>query len=179
MFAEEVITFWIEECTPVQWWKKDTVFDQLIKDRFSSALEQATTGELADWRMSGEGRLAEIIVLDQFSRNIYRDTAKAFAQDPQALTLAQEAIAHGANEELTGHKKAFLYMPFMHSESKIIHAIAQMLFSEEGMEGNLDFELQHKKIIDQFGRYPHRNKILGRVSTAEEIEFLQGPNSSF
>lgn len=179
MQADEVIHFWFEECTQAQWWAKDPAFDQQIKQRFGTAHSQAIACELADWRLSADGRLGEIIILDQFSRNIYRDTPKAFAQDAQALSLAQESIAHGANEDLHDHKKAFLYMPFMHSESKIIHAITEMLFSEQGMEANLEFERQHKKIIDRFGRYPHRNEILGRTSTAEEIEFLTGPNSSF
>ena len=126
-----------------------------------------------------QGRLAEIILLDQFCRNIHRDTPQAFASDPLALALAQEAVAHGADTELKAKQVPFLFMPYMHSESKKIHEIAMILFSREAAAGNLEFERRHKVIIDQFGRYPHRNEILGRESTPEEVEFLSQPGSSF
>ncbi|RMH18945.1 MAG: DUF924 domain-containing protein, partial [Gammaproteobacteria bacterium] len=125
------------------------------------------------------GRLAEIIVLDQFSRNLYREDPRAFAQDALALALSQEAIAQEADQALSASQKAFLYMPFMHSESAIIHEMALKLFDQPGLEGNLDFEIQHKTIIDQFGRYPHRNAILGRSSTEAEQKFLQNPGAGF
>ncbi|EWH08044.1 hypothetical protein DS2_19376, partial [Catenovulum agarivorans DS-2] len=125
------------------------------------------------------GSLAEIIILDQFSRNIYRDQPEAFASDAMALALAQFAISQQFDQQLLPIQQAFLYMPFMHSESKLIHVEAVKLFEAAGWTNNLEFELQHKNIIDKFGRYPHRNKILGRQSTKEEIEFLQQPNSSF
>ncbi len=125
------------------------------------------------------GRLSEIILLDQFSRNIYRDKPAAFAQDALALALAQEAIAAGIASELTVDQRSFLYMPFMHSESELIHQQAVKLFSEPGLEASLEFEIRHKKIIDRFGRYPHRNEILGRTSTVEEQQFLAQPGSSF
>jgi len=118
-------------------------------------------------------------VLDQFSRNIYRDTLYAYAFDSLALVLAQEAIRTAVNFELTPQQKAFLYMPFMHSESPQIHRRAVELFKEPGLEKNLAFELRHKAIIDRFGRYPHRNAILGRASNAEELAFLDLPGSSF
>lgn len=173
-----VIDFWFKEIQPKQWWVKDTDLDQQIIDRFGILHQQAIQGELFDWRGSAMGRLAEIIVLDQFSRNIYRDRSMAFGADALALGLAQEAIKQGCHLELEGTYRSFMYMPFMHSESKVIHQVAETLFSDPEV-GNLDFELQHKAIIDQFGRYPHRNKILGRESTQEEIEFLTQPNSSF
>lgn len=122
---------------------------------------------------------AEIIVLDQFSRNIFRHTPQAFAYDSMALVLAQEAIDHGASQSLNAIERSFLYLPFMHSESQRIHQIAEQLFRSNGIDQNYEFELKHKAIIDRFGRYPHRNEILGRTSTAEEIEFLKQPNSSF
>ena len=125
---------------------------------------------------NAQKHLAEIIVLDQFSRNIYRNTVKAFSQDPQALCLAQRAIELGFDKKLPDSQAAFIYMPFMHSESKVIHQQAEQLF--KGMT-NYEFELKHKVIIDRFGRYPHRNKVLGRESTAEELQFLTEPNSSF
>ena len=135
--------------------------------------------ELFEWRTSAKGRLAEIIVLDQFSRNMFRDTPLAFASDPLALVLSQEAISIGADEVLTSTQRSFLYMPFMHSESLIIHEAAVQLFTKNGVQSNLDFEMKHKAIIEQFGRYPHRNEILGRESTAEELEFLKQPGSGF
>ena len=123
--------------------------------------------------------MAEIIVLDQFSRNIYRDQAQAFAYDSLALALAQEAISLQLDAQLSPEQRSFLYMPFMHSESKLMHEYALKLFQRLGNEINLSFEKKHKIIIDRFGRYPHRNEILGRTSTAEELEFLTQPNSSF
>lgn len=176
---EQVLKFWFEELTPQQWFGKSDELDALIKVRFTQLLNSASQCELFEWRQSAEGRLAEIIVLDQFSRNIYRDQAKAFAQDPLALALAQEAVSVGADKLLSDQQKAFLYMPYMHSESKAVHEQAVKLFSQPGLEGNLDFEMKHKVIIDEFGRYPHRNEVLGRNSTPEEIGFLKQPNSSF
>lgn len=175
----EVLNFWFEELTPKDWWKKSEELDKLIKDRFLSTHKKASRGECSEWRESAKGRLAEIIVLDQFSRNMFRDTKAAFEFDAMALILSQEAIRVGADQELNSSEKAFLYMPFMHSESKLIHQQAVQLFDQDGLENNLDFEYKHKKIIDRFGRYPHRNDILGRKSTDEEIAFLKEPNSSF
>lgn len=176
---EDILNFWFHELSPAQWWAKDDALDADIARRFSAIHTQATRCELFDWRMAARGRLAEIIILDQFSRNIFRNTPQAFANDPLALALAQEALAVEADKALSITERSFLYMPFMHSESPEIHKIAVTLFSVEGMENNLDFELQHQRIIDRFGRYPHRNNILGRESTAEEIAFLQQPGSSF
>ena len=125
------------------------------------------------------GRLAEIIVLDQFSRNIYRKSPASFANDAQALALAQAAIDCGADRMLNAAEKGFLYMPFMHSESLIIHATAVRLFAQPGMDDYYAFELKHKAVIEQFGRYPHRNEILGRASTPAESEYLQQAGSGF
>lgn len=177
--ADTILNFWYEECTPEQWFKKDLSFDELIIDKFSTVHLQATKGELYNWRVTPQGRLAEIIILDQFSRNIYRDTPQAFAYDNMALTLAQEAILQQQDKLLTQQQCWFLYLPFMHSESVVIHEQALLLYTELGLPTVLDFEIQHKNIIDRFGRYPHRNNILNRQSTPEEIEFLQQANSSF
>lgn len=176
---EEVLEFWFTELEPKDWFVSNLDLDERIKVRFSKLLDSARQSELYTWRNTAEGRLAEIIVLDQFSRNIYRDTPNAFAQDPLALALAQEAISLGLDMKLGAKQRAFLYMPFMHSESVLIHQQAMELFKVPGMEGNYEFEIKHKVIIDRFGRYPHRNKILGRQSTPEEIEFLTQPGSSF
>ena len=175
----QILDFWFRETAPAQWWKKSASFDALIRDRFGALHEAAIACELFGWRVSPWGRLAEVIVLDQFSRNMYRDTPRAFAADPQALSLAQVAVALGADNALTVEMRTFLYMPFMHSESPAIHRVALMLFATPGMEVNFASALKHKAIIDRFGRYPHRNAILGRLSTPEEIAFLQSPGSSF
>lgn len=176
---EEVLTFWFNEIDPKSWWVADPAFDRLIQERFGQVLEQASQAELHAWRATPRGRLAEVLALDQFSRNIHRNSPRAFAQDPMALALAQEAIAAGAPAALSAVQRSFLYLPFMHSESRAIHEWAERLYRDNGIPLNYDFELKHKAIIDRFGRYPHRNAILGRESTAEEIEFLKQPGSSF
>ncbi|WP_370627476.1 DUF924 family protein [Rhodoferax sp. PAMC 29310] len=123
--------------------------------------------------------MAEILVLDQFSRNINRDTPAAFAQDAQALTLAQELVKTGLDQELPITQRAFAYMPYMHSESLVIHQQALVMFSQGGLEGSLSFEQKHLAILQKFGRYPHRNSILCRPSTPEEVVFLNQPGSLF
>ncbi len=176
---EAVLEFWFDELEQAQWWHKDGALDALIAERFGTLHARALQCELYDWRRTAQGRLAEIIVLDQFSRNIYRDTPAAFAGDPLALALAQTAVAAGADQVLTPTQKSFLYMPYMHSESLAIHEQAVKLYSQPGLEFNLDFEIRHKEIIERFNRYPHRNAILGRESTPDEVDFLRQPGSSF
>lgn len=175
----DVIKFWFEEIDPKQRWVKDPKFDALIAQRFGDLYEKAARGELASWRKNAKGALAEVIILDQFSRNIFRDTPNAFATDELAIEAAKQAIANGFDKEIDEPYLSFLYMPFMHSESKEVHEIAVEMFNKPGMEGAYDYELKHKAIIDRFGRYPHRNEILGRESTPEEIEFLKEDGSSF
>ncbi len=176
---EQVVSFWFGEIEPALWWKKDDAFDALLIERFSDTHGRATRCELFEWRKEPEGRLAEIIILDQFSRNMFRDSARAFASDTLSLALSQEAVACGADQALTPVQRSFLYMPYMHSESLKIHEVAVGLYRKNGIQSNLDFEFKHKKIIEKFGRYPHRNRVLGRQSTTEEIEFLKQPGSSF
>lgn len=147
--------------------------------RFGATLEAAARCELWAWRASASGRLAEIVVLDQFSRNIFRDTPRAFAQDALALVLAQELVASGQDRSLPAAQRAFAYMPYMHSESALVQTQAVALFAQPGLENNLHFALRHQAIIDRFGRYPHRNAILGRTSSAEELAFLAEPGASF
>lgn len=150
----------------------DENLDLKMTERFIALHSSVVAGECSSWRVDPEGRLAEILVIDQFSRNIYREDAKSFIYDPMALALAQEAIRGECHKGFSPEKLQFLYMPFMHSESKYIHNTAMLLFSEPGLEDAFKFELQHKDIIERFGRYPHRNKILNRQSTEEELEFL-------
>lgn len=177
--SNDVMSFWFDTLSSADWFKKSSRLDETIRTRFESTHKAARAGELHHWRDTPAGRLAEIIVLDQFSRNIYRDTPQAFAQDAQALTLAQEALRADADDALPVAQCAFFYMPFMHSESPVIHEWAMTLFSRPGLEHQLKYEESHKVIIDRFGRYPHRNKVLGRKSTGEELAFLEQPGSSF
>jgi len=179
MSYDDILSFWFTEISSSQWWVKDTNFDALIANRFLALHEQANKCELFEWRKSAKGRLAEIIVLDQFSRNIFRDTPKAFSSDPLALALSQEAISLGKHNELNEIERSFMYMPYMHSESLSIHDTALDLFKANGIQSTIDFEMKHREIIAKFGRYPHRNSILNRVSSSEEIEFLKQPGSAF
>lgn len=153
--------------------------DETIRSRFGAALEAAARCELFALRATPEGRLAEILVLDQFSRNVYRDTPRAFAQDALALALGQELVASGQDRSLPLAQRSFAYMPYMHSESALVHAQAALLFDQPGMEDTLRFEQRHKAIIARFDRYPHRNALLGRESTPEELAFLGEPGSGF
>lgn len=176
---KEILEFWFNELEPKMWWVKDEVLDSRIRGRFMELHTQAMRGELYSWRAGARSSLAEIIVLDQFSRNMFRDTPQAFASDPLALALAQNAIEKGFDKELEKEQRSFMYIPFMHSESAMIHGWALELYTALGMEDKLKYEKLHKAIIDRFGRYPHRNAILGRQSTQEELEFLKEPHSSF
>ena len=178
MEFDQVIEFWFEQ-HPDNWFRKDERFDRKIKLQFLTSHHRARVGELFHWRKFPLGRLAEIIILDQFSRNIFRNDPRAFLYDPIALILAQEAVALGVDKECSlEHRKSF-YMPYMHSESGLIHEVAQSLFNQKGLEDSYEYECRHKEIIDRFGRYPHRNRILGRDSTEAELEFLSQPGSSF
>lgn len=179
MSFDDIIRFWFDEIERKSWWRKDPQFDALIHERFGPVHASAARGELFSWRGSALGRLAEIIVLDQFSRNLFRADARAFAYDGMALVLAQEAVRAEVDQRLSGEQVAFLYMPYMHSESLSIHDQAVALFSKQGLEGNLEFERKHRLIVERFGRYPHRNAILGRTSTEAEEAFLKEPGSSF
>lgn len=173
------------------WWIKDPENDNRIKDIFGNDLRLAIVGELDDWKKSSEGSLALIILLDQFSRNIYRDTNKAFSQDEMSLQICTEGIDNGFDKELHPVKRIFFYMPLMHSESmdmqekslECFSGLAQEFTEPESIASTVSnsyqYALRHYEIIKRFGRYPHRNEILGRESTTEEIEFLSEPGSSF
>jgi uncharacterized protein (DUF924 family) len=176
---DEVLDFWFIETEQKSWWTADPAFDERIRGRYGALHARAAHGELHAWRATPQGRLAEVIVLDQFSRNLFRGSAQAFAQDLAALVLAQEAVAAGAHVGLEPTQRAFLLLPYMHSESRQIHAEAEQLFRDFTPAENHDFELRHKAIVDRFGRYPHRNAALGRLSTPEETEFLKQPGSAF
>lgn len=176
---QHVLHFWFHVFKPEQWFDKNEFCDQQIRQQFLTTTEAAAQGECSHWRYSIYGRLAEIIVLDQFSRNIWRDNPRAFSQDGMSLVLAQEAVKLSEFHYLKKAEKQFILMPFMHSESVKIQEQSLILFEQLEDENALYYAIMHKKIIDRFGRYPHRNKILNRPSTAQEIRFLQEPNSSF
>ena len=179
MTPQTVLDFWFaEENRPFQFARNDG-FDAQIRAQFFDIWQQAACGELSHWRDTLQGRLAEIIILDQFSRNLFRNSPQAFAQDTVALILAQEAVRQPGFANLLSHERHFMLMPLMHSESQVIHEQAVPLFERYTNENALDFEIKHKVIIERFGRYPHRNAVLGRKTTEEEAEFLKQEGSSF
>jgi uncharacterized protein (DUF924 family) len=179
MQPQSILHFWFTELTPKHHFAKDAALDEAIRTRFGAILAAAARCELFAWRTTPEGRLAEVLVLDQFSRNVYRDSPQAFAQDALALALAQELVASGQDRSLPLAQRSFAYMPYMHSESALVHTQAALLFAQLGNDDTLRFEQRHQAIIERFGRYPHRNAILGRPSTTEELVFLSEPGSGF
>ncbi len=174
-----IIDFWFNTLKPAQWFRTSRDVDDLVRERFSAVHQAASRCETVAWRDQATGRLAEILVLDQFSRNMYRGTPKAFETDSLALALAQSAVSLGQDLHLSIEQRAFLYMPFMHSESREIHKEAVRLFSAPGLEKSLASERKHLAILERFGRFPHRNSILGRHSTPLELAFLNEPGSHF
>ena len=183
---EDVLAFWFgEPAGPPrrEWFRKDAAFDEEIRRRFAGLHEAASRRELDHWRPSPEPMLALVIVLDQFSRNLYRGDARAFAQDGHALECTREAVARGDDLGLLPVQRQFLYLPFEHSEDlgdqdRCIE-LMKSLESFEETRGLSAWAEKHRVIIKRFGRFPHRNAILGRESTAEEIEFLKSPDSRF
>lgn len=170
------------------WFMRNAATDTEIRTRFAPLVDRAVAGELDAWKETALGRLALVVLLDQFPRNLNRDSARAFDHDARALALTLEGVEHGDHAALTPGEKLVFYLPIMHSEEKALQARASQLYTELAGESavlgpELDmakkFALRHREIIDRFGRFPHRNKVLGRESTAEEIAFLQEPNSSF
>ena len=177
---QEIMDYWFSPRVQKKCWGKDPLFDQEIRDCFLDVYEQAVAGELSHWRITAEGRLAEVIVLDQFPRNMFRDSAAAFAHDDLARKCTRAAIEAGDDSTLNPSQRSFLYMPLMHSEDSVDHELVVKLYSSHpDLAGNLRFEMAHKAIIDRFGRYPHRNAILGRENSDKETAFLQQPGSSF
>lgn len=169
----DILHFWFKTLDEDEWFRQNETVDKTIKERFLNVHKAVHGGKTSVWRTSPQGALAEVIVLDQFSRNMFRDTAEMFAYDALALARAEEALEKGFDIALPKQMRAFLYMPYMHSESRDVHTKALALFESLGDAGYLKYEHLHKKIIDRFGRYPHRNNILGRTSTEEERTFLE------
>ncbi len=177
MNHEEVLTFWFSDKS--RWWKKDPAFDEEIRQRFLEVLTAITHDECEDWKTTAHGALAYVIVLDQFSRNMFRHSANMFANDERARSAANEAIENGFDRELNEDERSFLYMPFMHSEYLSDQERSVELFESLNALQSLDYAKQHRDIIRRFGRFPHRNALLGRRSSPEELTFLQQPGSSF
>jgi uncharacterized protein (DUF924 family) len=170
--AQDVLAFW-REAGPKKWFAKDAAFDIAFRDRFALLYSQACRSELTSWRATPEGALAEILLLDQFPRNAFRNTPWAFATDNLALAAAKELVASGQDKALPDELRAFAYMPFDHSESLEDQDHAVALLSPLSKD-NAFHAIEHRKLIERFGRFPHRNAILGRTNTPEEQAFLDG-----
>lgn len=173
MIPDDVLDFWENDLGPDKWYKKESVIDQIIQARFLSLWEQAREGDLGDWHQTAKGNLALIIVLDQFPRNMFRDSPKAFSTDGQALSVAQSMIEKKHDWEIPGLTRQFCYMPFMHSENLIDQDFCVKMMAERMTSGNnLHHARKHWEVIEMFGRFPHRNAILDRQSTPVEEKFL-------
>jgi uncharacterized protein (DUF924 family) len=171
--AAEVVAFW-REAGPERWFDKDESFDQLIRSRFLALHEAAARGELAAWEDSADAALALVIVLDQFPRNMFRGSAHAFATDPLARAVADRALARGFDQATDETMRPFFYLPFMHSEHPADHDRCVRLHEALGDAGRLGYAQTHRDIVTKFGRFPHRNRALGRETTPAEQEFLDG-----
>jgi uncharacterized protein (DUF924 family) len=197
---EEVLSAWFgdpgesREDRGKRWFMADPAYDAALRERFGDLVEAAARGELDAWQATPRGALALVILLDQLSRNIYRGTARAFAQDARALAVTRAAIAAGHDKALDWTERSMLLMPFQHAEDREIQresvAAFEALHAEavaagapeadvKSLANGADFARRHAVIIDRFGRYPHRNAVLERTSTGEEVEFLQQPGSRF
>jgi uncharacterized protein (DUF924 family) len=176
---QDVLSFWFDTHGPDDWFGAKAEFDSAIVDQFTDTHAAVARGESWDWRETPEGRLAEIIVLDQFSRQIFRDRAQAFATDPLALVLAQEMVGGGHHNFLTPEKRTFVLLPFMHSESPLMQKESVRLHIALGSENNLKFARGHAEIIERFGRFPRRNAALGRPSTEEEEAYMVATQGMF
>ena len=178
--AADVIDFWFVEHGRAEWFSARAEFDAKLAAHFGETHAAVARGEAWTWRTAPEGRLAEIVVLDQFTRQLHRGTGQAFANDSMALALAQEAVAGGHDQALPkGPKQMFLYMPYMHSESLLVHDEAMRLFTALGEAEILDYEIRHRDCLMRFGRYPRRNAALGRMSTAEELDYMASGQGMF
>lgn len=169
---QKIIDFWFADEVRKLWFNSTPEFDRMLCERFEETLKQAGRGELDHWMETAEGCLALVIILDQFPLNIYRGSALSFATEARSRDVARVAIEKGFARMLPVEQQAFLYMPFMHSEDIADQELALELFDQAGMEGNLRFARHHHAIIETYGRFPHRNAVLGRVSTAVEVEYL-------
>ena len=169
---DTILAFWFAPEMNKRWFRSTEALDTEIRDRFEPTWRAAADGRLHDWAHSADGALALVIVLDQFPLNMYRDTARSFATEAEAIRVTRDALRHGLDRQLPGARKAFLYMPLMHSEELVDQDESVRLFAAAGLSDNLRFARHHRELIRRFGRFPHRNAILGRDSTPEELEYL-------
>jgi uncharacterized protein (DUF924 family) len=193
MKAQDVLDFWfLQPGDPgygkarPEWFRKDPAFDAQIRERFGSLVSQAIAGGLREWdlELGAQGTLARILVLDQFTRNAYRETPESFAGDTLALAAAQALVDAGGDRALAPFQRAFAYMPYEHAEDARMQQCAVDLFARlalehEGFTDMLDYAHRHRGVIARFGRFPHRNPILGRASTADELQYLSQPGAGF
>lgn len=188
--AKEIMEFWFGDTTEFrqEWFQKNPEFDEKIRQKFGEDLEAAIRGEYDDWAKTPEGRMALIILLDQFSRNLFRGSPRSFGQDDKALELTLEGIELGHDLKVPPIQRTFFYLPLEHSEELEMQNLALKKYGElleaQGEEDyvakqSLEYARRHHVIIERFGRFPHRNEVLGRESTPEELHFLTQPNSSF
>lgn len=183
--AAQILDFWLPAGTIAErreWFRKDPEFDRIVHERFGAALAAGLAGAFGDWCVQPRGSLARIVLLDQLTRNAFRDTPRAFAGDAAALATAEDALERGFDRELGLYERWFMYMPFEHAESLAAQDRSVALFralADDGLPGPLEWAQRHRAVIERFGRFPHRNAILGRESTADEIAFLREPSSSF
>jgi uncharacterized protein (DUF924 family) len=180
--AREILDFWFGDQGQQrpEWFRKDEAFDTSIRQRFGSLVERALAGERLDANDdAAHSALARVLLLDQFTRNIYRGTPRAFAGDALALTTARAMVARGEDVELSTLQRVFVYLPFEHAEDLAMQHESLRLFEQLGDAGFLDYARRHAVVVERFGRFPHRNAILGRISTPEEIEYLKQPGSGF
>ena len=176
---QDVIDFWFDPEHVEIHFDEDDEFDEKIRSRFLKTWQAGSEGLLVDWRKDIKGRLAEIIVLDQFSRNLWRNDIKTYTQDKMAIALAQEAVNHPDYDKLSDDEKKFILLPFMHSESLELHDWADKYYKEIGDENLIYFENLHREVLEKFGRYPYQNEDLGRESTDEEIKILEEKKDGF
>jgi uncharacterized protein (DUF924 family) len=177
--ARCVLAFWFEALTPEQHFAKSDGLDALIAERFGTLRDEVLAIGAQGWRDDPQLLLAAVILLDQFSRNIHRDTPEAFAADPLALELTLLAIDHGWDRDMPDEHRHFLYMPLMHAESRAMQALCLAKFRELGAAEALDFAHQHAEVVDRYGRFPSRNAALGRESTVAEQEYLSRPGAGW
>lgn len=176
---EEVLAFWFDEISPEQWFKKDENFDAMLTNRAGTIVSKALNGQIDSWAETADGATALVIVLDQFTRNIFRDTPQSFSGDEMALVVSLKSVNSNWFAELPNMHKHFLLMPMMHSEDILVQEKSLRLFEMHTNELTHEYAVKHRDIVAKFDRFPHRNVILGRPSTPEELEFLKQPGSSF
>ena len=172
-WVDDVLNFWFQELAPHDWFKKDARLDEQIRERFSSLYATLKSTPFVPASLDARGLVAGVIALDQFPRNMFRQSAETYATDTKALDLAKYAVANGMDHTLAQQQRYFLYMPFMHSEDRATQAESLRLFTQINDKEGMKWARHHKDIVDRFGRFPHRNAILGREPTAEEIEFVK------